>query len=107
MSVNNLFCILMNHTFNCDTVAHRIPYVGQNVDEEKMSEMRESRAKEVKMWTILKEIMTYLFYVSVICTLSYDNRDINAFRAKDEIAKIFVTQGNYHHRVNIKFFLCI
>ena len=70
--------------------------------------MRESRAKEVKMWTILKEILTYLIYLAVICTLGYDNRDVNAFRAKNQIHNMFAMQPrlykvSFHYLLIIKY----
>ena len=66
------------------------------MDPQKLLDMRESRAKEVKMWAILKEILTYLVYLAVICILGYDMRDVNAFRAQDHIHKVFALQpGTY------------
>jgi hypothetical protein len=72
---------------------HRKPYEVPKRDETKLAEMRDKREKEVKMWGMFKEIVTYFIYVVIICTLSYDSRDINSYRVKEELENIFTKPG--------------
>ncbi len=69
--------------------AHRKPYVAQ-FDEHQIALMRAAREKEVKMFSILKEIGVYLVYLLLVTVLVYDNVDLNAFPTNDHIRNTFV-----------------
>jgi len=59
-------------------------------DESQLKKLRDERAKEIKMWAIFREILSYVFYIMVISALTYDSKDPNSYRSKDEISKLFV-----------------
>ena len=68
------------------------------MDDDKLKQLREKRRKEVKMFSMLKEIAAYLIYVMVICTLSYDNRDPKSFWSNNELSNLFVKDAFNHVR---------
>ncbi|XP_070577710.1 polycystin-1-like protein 2 [Ptychodera flava] len=48
-------------------------------DPDKLEEIRLRREKDIKMMAIIKEITIYVFYMLMVCSLAYANRDPNAF----------------------------
>lgn len=84
-------------------IDHRVPYENSTVrhDEERLQKMKEIRDKEVKMYGILKEIFAYLFYLAIVCTLGYDNKDTRSFSYKDQIYQSFVVGTGKFETVNI------
>ena len=72
-------------------------------DESQIALMKEKREKEVKMFSILKEIAAYTVYLLIVTVLVYDNVDPNSFRTNDYIKKAFVAKK--FERVNIDYLL--
>ncbi|KAG1652539.1 Polycystic kidney disease protein 1-like 2 [Nymphon striatum] len=55
---------------------------------------RERREKEVKMYAIAREILSYLFFLWILLTISYGNRDPNAIMLKNTITNAYLKPGH-------------
>lgn len=49
--------------------------------------------QELEMRVVVKDIIVYLIYVSIIMIISYGNRDSNAFLAKEAMEKAIIFGG--------------
>ncbi|KAK3877407.1 hypothetical protein Pcinc_017874, partial [Petrolisthes cinctipes] len=65
----------------------------QKLDDETLARMREQRRKEMEMWSILKEIFTYCIFLWIFLTLSYGNRDPNAYFLQMNLRQSFIHEG--------------
>ena len=48
---------------------------------------REERLKEIKMWSIIREIFIYLCFLSLLYIVTYSNRDSNSFLQVNHLRK--------------------
>ncbi|CAL1292788.1 unnamed protein product [Larinioides sclopetarius] len=66
----------------------------QPMDLEALEEARKEREKEVKMYSVLKEISAYFLFLWVIMILSYGNRDPNNFYLREALINGFIKPGD-------------
>ena len=52
---------------------------------------REKRLKEIRMQTILREIIAYFVFLGVLLLVAYGNRDPNAYLMRKSLFDQFVT----------------
>lgn len=77
------------------------------MDTEALEEARKEREKEVKMYSVLQEILAYFFFLWVIMILSYGNRDPNNFYLREALVKGFIKPGDLYNEYNkVKWTLC-
>jgi hypothetical protein len=78
------------------------------LNDAEVEEARSRRVKEVQMWSILREIFSYLCFLWIVYTLSYSNRDNNAFVQVNHLRNYFLNIGHNRYdytKVRILFFL--
>ena len=60
------------------------------------------------MWSIIREILTYLCFVSLICTITYSNHNLNSYYQVKHLQKYFLNSRQInldYTKVKIFFFL--
>ncbi|PAA59473.1 hypothetical protein BOX15_Mlig010540g1 [Macrostomum lignano] len=58
-------------------------------NQEKLAEIRETRMKEIKMESIIKEMLAYSIFVLVVFFISYQTRSINSYKLGDVMRNTF------------------
>ncbi|XP_043195453.1 polycystic kidney disease protein 1-like 2 [Amphibalanus amphitrite] len=64
-------------------------------DKETLEKMRKQRLKEIEMGVIVREIISYSFFLWILFVLSYDNRDPNSFYLQKNLENAFIKIGDY------------
>jgi len=49
------------------------------------------------MWSIIREIFTYICFLTVLSVIIYSNRDSNSFFQVNHLRKHFLNQGKTHY----------
>ena len=62
-----------------------------------LSEARYHRLKQMKMSTILREILSYCSFIWIIYLISYSNRNPNAFLQVHHLRHFLLNLGHSHH----------
>nr|XP_042900061.1 polycystic kidney disease 2-like 2 protein [Parasteatoda tepidariorum] len=70
------------------------------MDFNALEEARKEREKEVKMYSVLKEIVAYILFFWVIMILSYGNRDPNNFYLREALVNGFIKPGDLYLEFN-------
>lgn len=61
---------------------------------EEVAKAREIRLNEMKMHTVLREIIFYFLFLALIILVASNNRDSRSFHVKDAIVKILTVDHN-------------
>nr|XP_027210072.1 polycystic kidney disease 2-like 2 protein [Penaeus vannamei] len=65
----------------------------KKIDRETLDQLKKAREKEIEMWDIIKEIFSYSIFLWIFLTLSYGNRDPNAFYMQKTLREAFIHEG--------------
>ncbi|XP_069977559.1 polycystin family receptor for egg jelly [Penaeus vannamei] len=65
----------------------------KKIDRETLDRLKKAREKEIEMWDIIKEIFSYSIFLWIFLTLSYGNRDPNAFYMQKTLREAFIHEG--------------
>jgi hypothetical protein len=49
------------------------------------------RLHEIELWSVVRELAGYFFFIVVIYVISYGNRDPNSYRFQELMRKNFIT----------------
>jgi hypothetical protein len=60
------------------------------LNEAEVACARRRRLKELHMWSIIREGLTYISFLLVLCVLIYSNRNGNAFYQMNHLRKFFL-----------------
>jgi hypothetical protein len=60
------------------------------LNEAEVACARRRRLKELHMWSIIREGLTYFSFLLVLCVLVYSNQNINAFYQMNHLKKFFL-----------------
>jgi hypothetical protein len=99
------------HLANDEEYAHLICPSSNRFDRLNANEIayaRSIRLKEIQMWSIIREALTYFGFVIVLYLITYSNRDQNAFLQVNHLRKIFLKTNPDYTKVRyfaILFFL--
>ncbi|KAK8728348.1 hypothetical protein OTU49_009244 [Cherax quadricarinatus] len=63
------------------------------VSEEALSKLRQARLKELEMWSMLKEVISYTFFLWIFLIITYSNRDRNEYLLHENLRKAFIHEG--------------
>ncbi|XP_054716287.1 polycystin-2-like [Uloborus diversus] len=66
----------------------------QPMDLDALEEARKEREKEVKMYSLIREISAYFLFLWIIMILSYGNRDPNNFYLREALINGFIKPGD-------------
>ncbi|CAF0859705.1 unnamed protein product [Rotaria sordida] len=60
---------------------------------------REQRLKEIQMWSIIQELITYFIFLILICVITYSNREQNSFFQVQHLRKYLLNarKTNYDY----------
>jgi hypothetical protein len=64
------------------------------LDAGELGDARRNRLRLIKMHSIIREIVTYCCFIWMIYTLSYANRNSNAFLQVNHLRQYFLNIGN-------------
>lgn len=64
-------------------------------DPLEVAKARDVRLKEMKMHSILKEIIFYFLFITLIVLVANQNRDTRSFNVKDAIMKMLTVENNF------------
>ena len=73
-----------------------------------VEEARSLRMRDLQMWSIIQEVLTHLCFLWILYTLSYSNRNENAFRQVNHLRQFFLNLEHDNHdytKVKLFFFL--
>ncbi len=70
----------------------RLPVRAKCLNKAEIACARYHRLKEIRMWLILREIFTYLCFLSVLSVIIYSHRDTNSFLQVNHLRKYFLNQ---------------
>jgi hypothetical protein len=62
------------------------------IDTKEMARAREQRLHEIKMGSIIREIIVYLVFTVVLLVLSYQSRDTNSYGLYRNTKNLFITE---------------
>ena len=91
-----------------DFAAHRTPYIENPPNQNVVFEAREHRKKMNMLFGVIREIIIYVFYLTVVAVLAYENRDPNAYQTFTGINNIFVQPATVRHKnfINVSTIQC-
>ena len=79
----------MSKTYICRIFSyyldHRSNEPPQSLDDAQLATLKHKREVELHMWGILKELLVYSLYASVIFTMSFENKDPSMYRTNEYI----------------------
>ncbi|XP_071550461.1 LOW QUALITY PROTEIN: polycystin-1-like protein 2 [Panulirus ornatus] len=76
-----------------NTERRRRPCIPTMIDERALQTLRKTRQREVKMYSIFKEIVIYTLFMWIVLILSHGNRDPNAFFLQRTLREAFLNEG--------------
>ena len=59
--------------------------------EEQLEQIRTRRLKEVRMWSVIREILSYCIFIMILLVLSHRNRGPDNFWYKDTMYRTFIS----------------
>ena len=62
-----------------------------------LEEARNNRAKQIQMWTIIREMLSYLSYLWIIYTITCSNRNNHAFLQVNHLRQFYLNIGHSNH----------
>ena len=72
---------------------------------------RSIRIQEIHMWSIIRQAFIYVMFFSVLCVLTYSNRNLNSFLQVNHLHRYFTNSRQMDANfitVSLRFvFLCI
>uniref|UniRef100_A0A2L2YFJ8 Polycystic kidney disease protein 1-like 2 n=1 Tax=Parasteatoda tepidariorum TaxID=114398 RepID=A0A2L2YFJ8_PARTP len=80
-----------------DTKSEKAKLLYKPADMEKMERAKLERMKELQMTSILKEMISYAFFIWILTILSYGNRDPSAYYMRQNLKDTFIREGNENH----------
>ncbi|CAF1098302.1 unnamed protein product [Adineta steineri] len=69
---------------------YRPPVRANRLNESEVIYARDRRLQEIYMWSIIREIVRYLWFFSLLSILTYTHRDLNSFNQVDHLQKYFL-----------------
>ena len=60
------------------------------LDQDEIVWARDQRLKELQMWSIIREIFTYLTFLSLLYFITYSNVNSNSFYQVNHLRKFFL-----------------
>ena len=66
------------------------------IDSNEMARARQQRLHEIKMGEIIREIVIYIFFTTVLLFLSYQSRDTNSYGLYRDTKNLFITE-DFHN----------
>ncbi|UJR06650.1 hypothetical protein I4U23_010936 [Adineta vaga] len=69
---------------------YRSPIRANRLNETQVTHLRHQRLKELQMWSIIREMLLYLCFLSLLYVIIYSNRDSNAFLQVNHLRKYFL-----------------
>ena len=60
------------------------------LEDHEVAQARALRLREVQMWNIIREVLTFLCYVAMLYTITYMNVDPHAFQQVNHLRKFFL-----------------
>ncbi|XP_077979558.1 polycystin-2-like protein 2 [Glandiceps talaboti] len=70
-------------------------------DEKELSKAREQRVKEMKMYSIIREILFYIFFLWLLLIISYGNRDPNSYSYMEHLSTILMKDDPYNDYMKV------
>lgn len=67
---------------------------------------RQVRMNEIKMWSVVREILFYSFFLWILMVISYRNRSQLMYTYKNSMEQVFIVTNNTNHsfmKVNSRF----
>ncbi|CAL1301078.1 unnamed protein product [Larinioides sclopetarius] len=80
------------HSDNSSSIVQRPKY--RPIDPRSLEAARKLREKEVRMYSVLKEIGAYVLFLWILFILSYGNRDPNSFYLREATINNFIKPGD-------------
>ncbi|CAF4050924.1 unnamed protein product, partial [Adineta steineri] len=78
------------HSFKKKSIfTYRQPIRVDRLNETEINHARNERLKEIHMWSMIKELLLYLCFITVLYTIIYSNRDLNSFLQVNHSRKFF------------------
>jgi hypothetical protein len=66
------------------------------IDTKEMARAREQRLHEIKMGSIIREIIVYLVFTVVLLFFSYQSRDTNSYGLYRNTKNLFITEDSHY-----------
>lgn len=60
-------------------------------DRRELEAARDRRMKEIQMWSVVREVIIYSFFLWILMLISYRTSNSNTFLYKDTMERIFIT----------------
>jgi hypothetical protein len=60
------------------------------LDQSQVVWARDQRLKELQMWSIIREVLTYLTFLSLLYFITYSNVNSNSFYQVNHLRKFFL-----------------
>jgi polycystin 1L2 len=81
------------HSIDVSIFTYRPPIRANRLTEGEIVSARQQRLKEIHMWSILREIFTYLCFLILLYTITYSNQNSNSYFQVDHLRKYLFNSG--------------
>ena len=85
-----LFTFVQDNTITADRTSIKIDRLTKKEVEEK----RKIRLKEIEMWSYIRQLLIYSFYLCTLYTISYANRNSNSYQHVQHLKNFFLGSTN-------------
>ena len=65
------------------------------IDEPFLEILRRARIQEVEMWSVVKELIAYAFFIMIVYFISYGNRDIMSYKLQAQMSHAFIFEPGF------------
>ena len=69
---------------------YRRPTQTNRLNEAEVADARQQRLKEICMWSIIREALTYICFLSLLFSITYSNQNPNSFLEVNHLRKYFL-----------------
>jgi len=108
-----LFSFSFDKNFKKNFFKNPCPFISRSqirverLNEGEIAWARDQRVKELRMWLIIREVFTYLCFLSILYLVNYSNLNSNAFYQVKHLRKFFLNTNQIdqdYTKVNNSFF---
>ena len=63
----------------------------KHLDKAELASARNHRLKELRMWSVVREVVTHVCFLSMLCVSVYSNMNVHRYEQVDHLHKYFLS----------------
>ncbi|XP_047740971.1 uncharacterized protein LOC108680604 [Hyalella azteca] len=88
----------VDHEWLHDHLGERQKLYHRKIDPSLIEKLRKKRLNEKEMYAIILELLVYVIFISVLLSLTYSNRDPNAFLLRENLRHSLIHEGRLDNK---------